>query len=74
MKQYTPNVSNRCYHARWWLKREKGCMRIVEYVKYNKLLNNNKEDILAIADFGHVAWILISSIYKGGWDKVKTKN
>jgi len=30
-------------------------LKIVKYVKYNKLLNNNEEDIPAIADFGHVA-------------------
>ena len=42
----------------------KSLLRIVNYVKYNKLIDNNKEDILEITDFGHVAWTLISFIYK----------
>ena len=33
----------------------KSLLRIVNYVKYNKLIDNNKEDILEITDFGHVA-------------------
>jgi len=51
----------------------KSLLRITDYIKNIKVLDD-KFDNPYIAGFGQAAWTLISSIYKGGWDKLKMEN
>jgi len=48
--------------------------QIVDFIKNRNLKNNREEDIHSFVDFGQVAWTLILSIYKSGWDALKIDN
>ena len=47
---------------------------MISFIDKRDIENNRKSNLSYLKGFGQVAWSLISTIYKSGWDKLKTSN
>ena len=47
-------------------------IHISDFIRNKKLKNNRKEDIPFLNGFGQIIFEFISSLFKGGWDILKT--
>ena len=47
-------------------------MHMSDFIRNRKLENNRKEDIPFLNGFGQITFEFISSLFKGGWDVLKT--
>ena len=47
-------------------------MRISDFIGNRELKNNREKDIPFLSGFGQIAFGFVSSVFKGGWDQLKT--
>ena len=49
-------------------------LQMANFIQNRKLKNNIENNISALEGFGQTAWLFISSIYKIGWNSLKTND
>jgi len=42
-------------------------------LQHRELKNNREKDILFLKSFGQITFDFVSSVFKGGWDQLKTE-
>ena len=47
-------------------------MHILNFISNRKLKNNREADIPFLSSFGQIIFDFVSSVFKGGWDQLKT--
>lgn len=47
-------------------------LKIANFIQNRSIKDNSNKNITDIIGFDQAVWIFISSIYKAGWDKLKT--